>query len=117
MPTLTLVVTKRPHVLLVGLYSLYGGIRFHHMLTMSMLMLTAVPLANCQSGVWAGGIKVNESACKWVVSPDAWVDPGQRQFYKTALCPTGYVQTGSRFMLWPGGLDDEHVDVYCCPFS
>ncbi|EAO6819015.1 pilus assembly protein PilV [Salmonella enterica] len=75
------------------------------------------PEFNCQSGVWAGGIKVNESACKWVVSPDAWVDPGQRQFYKTALCPTGYVQTGSRFMLWPGGLDDEHVDVYCCPFS
>ncbi|EAA0700353.1 shufflon protein C' [Salmonella enterica subsp. enterica serovar Nottingham] len=49
--------------------------------------------------------------------PDAWVDPGQRQFYKTAYCPTGYIQTGSRFMLWPKGLDDEHVDVYCCPFN
>lgn len=61
MPTLTLVVTKRPHVLLVGLYSLYGGIRFHHMLTMSMLMLTAVPLANCQSGAWqsTGGKDAN----------------------------------------------------------
>ncbi|EBA6874604.1 pilus assembly protein PilV [Salmonella enterica subsp. enterica serovar Stanley] len=71
----------------------------------------------CQSGIWVGGAKINSNACMWVSSPDAWVNPGQRQFYKTAYCPTGYIQTGSRFMLWPKGLDDEHVDAYCCPFS
>ncbi|EAM1289264.1 shufflon system plasmid conjugative transfer pilus tip adhesin PilV [Salmonella enterica] len=77
---------------------------------------TGAPLS-CQSGVWGGGAKINSNACTWVSSPDAWVNPGQRQFYKTAYCPTGYIQTGSRFMLWPKGLDDEHVDVYCCPFN
>ncbi|EIT5005505.1 hypothetical protein L2H87_001986 [Salmonella enterica] len=71
----------------------------------------------CQSGIWVGGAKINSNACMWVSSPDAWVNPGPRQFYKTAYCPTGYIQTGSRFMLWPKGLDDEHVDVYCCPLS
>ncbi|MEG9963481.1 MULTISPECIES: shufflon system plasmid conjugative transfer pilus tip adhesin PilV [Enterobacteriaceae] len=74
-------------------------------------------ILSCQSGVWRGAGKINNSACQWIVSPDAWVNPGQRQFYKTALCPVGFVQTGSRFMLWPKALDDEHVDVYCCPFS
>lgn len=77
--------------------------------------LARLPL--CQSGIWVGGAKINSNACMWVSSPDAWVNPGQRQFYKTAYCPTGYIQTGSRFMLWPKGLDDEHVDAYCCPFS
>lgn len=74
-------------------------------------------LTSCQSGVWSGGAKINSSACQWVSSPDAWVNPGKRQFYKTATCPAGSVQSGSRFMIWPGALDDEHVDVLCCPFS
>lgn len=81
------------------------------------LMRIAVLSANCQSGVWSGGAKINSSACQWVSSPDAWVNPGKRQFYKTATCPAGSVQSGSRFMIWPGALDDEHVDVLCCPFS
>lgn len=77
----------------------------------------SIALSNCQSGVWSGGAKINSSACQWVSSPDAWVNPGKRQFYKTATCPAGSVQSGSRFMIWPGALDDEHVDVLCCPFS
>ncbi|CAG73460.1 alternative C-terminus for the PilV protein (fragment), partial [Pectobacterium atrosepticum SCRI1043] len=72
---------------------------------------------NCQSGAWAGSGKIDQNDCQWVSAPDAWVNPGARQYYKSAICPSDSVMTGTRFMIWPSGLDDEHVDAYCCPFS
>ncbi|HAF1391872.1 TPA: shufflon protein C' [Salmonella enterica] len=65
---------------------------------------------------------MNENACKWVSAPNAMTffgtgrsDPST--WMKTASCPVGYVMTGTRMFGIAYGLDEEHVDAYCCPFS
>lgn len=74
----------------------------------------------CQSGRWVGGGKISDKGCSWYVSPDAsrWFDNGKGNFHvKAVICPKNYVATGTRMFGVASGVDDEHVDIYCCPFS
>ncbi|AXM04710.1 shufflon protein C' (plasmid) [Escherichia fergusonii] len=36
-------------------------------------------------------------------------------YYKPIQCPTGYIMTGTRMYGIGDGVDEEHVDAYCCP--
>lgn len=75
---------------------------------------------SCQNGVWAGGAKINNAACQWYTSPDAnrFFDDGRGSFHmKSVLCPANYVAAGTRMFGVASGLDDEYVDIYCCPLS
>ncbi|ECM2638443.1 shufflon system plasmid conjugative transfer pilus tip adhesin PilV, partial [Salmonella enterica subsp. enterica serovar Typhi] len=36
---------------------------------------------------------------------------------KPIICPAGYIMTGSKMWGWAEDVDDEHVDIYCCPLS
>ncbi|EME1532004.1 shufflon protein C' [Escherichia coli] len=38
-------------------------------------------------------------------------------YYKPIQCPAGYVMTGTRMYGIGDGVDEEHVDAYCCPFG
>ncbi|HAD0960736.1 TPA_asm: shufflon protein C' [Salmonella enterica subsp. enterica serovar Typhimurium] len=38
-------------------------------------------------------------------------------YYKPIQCPTGYIMTGTRMYGIGDGVDEEHVDAYCCPFN
>ncbi|WP_248782250.1 shufflon system plasmid conjugative transfer pilus tip adhesin PilV, partial [Enterobacter cloacae] len=71
-------------------------------------------ILSCQSGVWTGAGKINNSSCKWVSAPNANDDIAG---YKTASCPTGWIVQSVRWFQIPSYVDDEHVDAYCCPFS
>ncbi|HGC5162419.1 TPA: hypothetical protein ACIYPS_005410, partial [Escherichia coli] len=74
----------------------------------------------CQSGVWVGGNKVNYSACKWYEATSAHFIGGRSGgsiYYKPIQCPAGYVMTGTRMYGIGDGVDEEHVDAYCCPFG
>ncbi|MFA9341851.1 shufflon protein C' [Escherichia coli] len=44
-------------------------------------------------------------------------DSGGSIYYKPVSCPTGYVMTGTRMYGIGDGVDEEHVDAYCCPFN
>ncbi len=76
----------------------------------------------CQSGIWQGGASVNYNACKWYESSVAFNHfiggkSGGSIYYKPVSCPTGYVMTGTRMYGIGDGVDEEHVDAYCCPFN
>ncbi|HFV0062048.1 TPA: hypothetical protein ACH7R5_005444, partial [Escherichia coli] len=76
----------------------------------------------CQSGTWSGGNKVNYSACKWYQSSVAMNHfiggkSGGSIYYKPIQCPTGFIMTGTRMYGIGDGVDEEHVDAYCCPFG
>ncbi|MCK3353785.1 hypothetical protein MZH40_30660, partial [Escherichia coli] len=76
----------------------------------------------CQSGRWSGGNKVNYSACKWYQSSVAMNHfiggkSGGSIYYKPIQCPTGFIMTGTRMYGIGDGVDEEHVDAYCCPFG
>lgn len=80
-----------------------------------MLTYIAAHLAEkCKDGVWTSGGKLNSSACSWVSAPNA---NDEIAGYKTANCPAGSIVQSVRWFQIPKYLDDEHVDVYCCPFS
>lgn len=75
---------------------------------------------SCQDGVWTGGTKINNAACSWYTSPDAnrFFDDGRGSFHmKSVVCPANYVAAGTRMFGVASGLDDEYVDIYCCPLS
>ncbi|HCO8942932.1 TPA: shufflon system plasmid conjugative transfer pilus tip adhesin PilV, partial [Escherichia coli] len=77
-------------------------------------------ILSCQSGVWVGGNKVNYSACKWYEATSAHFIGGRSGgsiYYKPIQCPAGYVMTGTRMYGIGDGVDEEHVDAYCCPFG
>ncbi|MGN3298016.1 hypothetical protein ACTFXM_25760, partial [Escherichia coli] len=76
----------------------------------------------CQSGRWSGGNKINYSACNWYKSSVAMNHfiggkSGGSIYYKPIQCPTGYIMTGTRMYGIGDGVDEEHVDAYCCPFN
>ncbi|EOJ4964363.1 shufflon system plasmid conjugative transfer pilus tip adhesin PilV, partial [Escherichia coli] len=73
-----------------------------------------------KSGLWLGGNKVNYSACKWYEATSAHFIGGRSGgsiYYKPIQCPAGYVMTGTRMYGIGDGVDEEHVDAYCCPFG
>ncbi len=75
-----------------------------------------------QSGRWSGGNKINYSACNWYKSSVAMNHfiggkSGGSIYYKPIQCPTGYIMTGTRMYGIGDGVDEEHVDAYCCPFN
>ncbi|XXA20354.1 pilus assembly protein PilV (plasmid) [Salmonella enterica subsp. enterica serovar Infantis] len=79
-------------------------------------------LQACQSGRWSGGNKINYSACNWYKSSVAMNHfiGGKSDgsiYYKPIQCPTGYIMTGTRMYGIGDGVDEEHVDAYCCPFN
>lgn len=77
-------------------------------------------ILQCQSGLWLGGNKVNYSACKWYEATSAHFIGGRSGgsiYYKPIQCPAGYVMTGTRMYGIGDGVDEEHVDAYCCPFG
>ncbi|CTU06985.1 fragment of pilV protein%2C Shufflon protein (C-ter part) [Escherichia coli] len=79
-------------------------------------------ILSCQSGRWSGGNKVNYSACKWYQSSVAMNHfiggkSGGSIYYKPIQCPTGFIMTGTRMYGIGDGVDEEHVDAYCCPFG
>ncbi|HFF9044818.1 TPA: Shufflon protein B, partial [Escherichia coli] len=79
-------------------------------------------LQACQSGRWSGGNKINYSACNWYKSSVAMNHfiggkSGGSIYYKPIQCPTGYIMTGTRMYGIGDGVDEEHVDAYCCPFN
>ncbi|MCB8793947.1 hypothetical protein LJD39_25835, partial [Escherichia coli] len=74
------------------------------------------------SGTWSGGNKINYSACSWYkssVAMDHFIGgkSGGSIYYKPIQCPTGYIMTGTRMYGIGDGVDEEHVDAYCCPFN
>ncbi len=79
-------------------------------------------VGQCQSGRWSGGNKINYSACNWYKSSVAMNHfiggkSGGSIYYKPIQCPTGYIMTGTRMYGIGDGVDEEHVDAYCCPFN
>ncbi|HAF1609374.1 TPA: hypothetical protein G8M64_003672 [Salmonella enterica] len=63
---------------------------------------------------------MSNTGCSWFKSPDAdrWFDNGKGSFHtKSVICPTNYVATGTRMFGVASGVDDEHVDIYCCLFG
>ncbi len=83
---------------------------------------TGLALGQCQSGTWSGGNKINYSACNWYKSSVAMNHfiggkSGGSIYYKPIQCPTGYIMTGTRMYGIGDGVDEEHVDAYCCPFN
>ncbi|HGJ5065133.1 TPA: pilus assembly protein PilV [Salmonella enterica subsp. enterica serovar Muenchen] len=77
-------------------------------------------MPQCQYGRWSGTGKVSNTGCSWYKSPDAdrWFDGGRGSFHiKAVICPANYVATGTRMFGVAAGVDDEHVDIYCCPFG
>lgn len=76
----------------------------------------------CQSGVWSGGGKISNAGCSWYSSPVAMNHfiggrSGGTIYYKPVQCPANYVMAGTRMYGIGDGVDEEHVDAYCCPFS
>ncbi|WP_404998482.1 hypothetical protein [Escherichia coli] len=66
--------------------------------------------------------KINYSACNWYKSSVAMNHfiggkSGGSIYYKPIQCPTGYIMTGTRMYGIGDGVDEEHVDAYCCPFN
>ncbi|WP_274827259.1 shufflon protein C' [Salmonella enterica] len=66
--------------------------------------------------------QINYSACNWYKSSVAMNHfiggkSGGSIYYKPIQCPTGYIMTGTRMYGIGDGVDEEHVDAYCCPFN
>lgn len=82
----------------------------------------SIALSNCQSGVWSGAGKISNTGCNWYQSPvanDHFIGgrSGGWIYYKPVQCPANYVMAGTRMYGIGDGVDEEHVDAYCCPFS
>ena len=77
-------------------------------------------ILSCVNGVWTGSVQINNSQCKWFSPANAFSffgkDSGQLH-EKPIICPAGYIMTGSKMWGWAVFVDDEHVDIYCCPLS
>ncbi|HGG0597821.1 TPA: shufflon system plasmid conjugative transfer pilus tip adhesin PilV [Enterobacter roggenkampii] len=77
-------------------------------------------ILSCVNGVWTGSVQINNSQCKWFSPANAFSYFGKdsRQLHeKPIICPAGYIMTGSKMWGWAEYVDDEHVDIYCCPLS
>lgn len=90
--------------------------------TLMMISRYRIGTRPCQSGRWSGGNKINYSACNWYKSSVAMNHfiggkSGGSIYYKPIQCPTGYIMTGTRMYGIGDGVDEEHVDAYCCPFN
>ncbi|WP_339057576.1 shufflon system plasmid conjugative transfer pilus tip adhesin PilV [Candidatus Regiella endosymbiont of Tuberolachnus salignus] len=76
---------------------------------------SAGQVLSCQSGYWKGTTSsINNAGCQWYSAPNAW---WSIKGDKVAQCPKGSVVTGVNWVQWPVKVDDEHVDVLCCPFK
>ncbi|EOX8393123.1 shufflon system plasmid conjugative transfer pilus tip adhesin PilV [Salmonella enterica] len=77
-------------------------------------------ILSCVNGVWTGGSKVNRNQCMWLSAPNAFSFFGKRAWElheKPVFCPDNYIMVGTKMWGWAEGVDDEHVDAYCCPLS
>lgn len=77
-------------------------------------------ILSCVNGVWTGSVQINNSQCKWFSPANAFSYFGEysgQLHEKPIICPAGYIMTGSKMWGWAEDLDDEHVDIYCCPLS
>ncbi|ECE0793750.1 shufflon system plasmid conjugative transfer pilus tip adhesin PilV [Salmonella enterica subsp. diarizonae serovar 58:r:z53] len=77
-------------------------------------------ILSCVNGVWTGGSKVNRNQCMWLSAPNAFSWFGKRAWElheKPVICPDNYIMVGTKMWGWAEGVDDEHVDAYCCPLS
>ncbi|MDJ7047807.1 shufflon system plasmid conjugative transfer pilus tip adhesin PilV, partial [Salmonella enterica] len=77
-------------------------------------------ILSCVNGVWTGGSKVNRNQCMWLSAPNAFSCFGKRAWElheKPVICPDNYIMVGTKMWGWAEGVDDEHVDAYCCPLS
>lgn len=79
-------------------------------------------LPQCQSGIWIGVGKISSKGCGWYSSSVAMSHfiggrSGGTIYYKPVQCPANYIMTGTRMYGIGDGVDEEHVDAYCCPFS
>ncbi|EBF3227193.1 shufflon protein C' [Salmonella enterica subsp. enterica serovar Legon] len=66
---------------------------------------------------------MDNNNCKWVSAPNAFAyfgegDTGnQSTWTKTATCPNGFIMAGTRMFAIAEGVDEEHVDAYCCALN
>ncbi|EDA5402152.1 shufflon system plasmid conjugative transfer pilus tip adhesin PilV, partial [Salmonella enterica] len=77
-------------------------------------------ILSCVNGVWTGSVQINNSQCKWFSPANAFSYFGEysgQLHEKPIICPAGYIMTGSKMWGWAEDVDDEHVDIYCCPLS
>ncbi|EAA6039915.1 shufflon system plasmid conjugative transfer pilus tip adhesin PilV [Salmonella enterica subsp. diarizonae] len=77
-------------------------------------------ILSCVNGVWTGGSKVNRNQCMWLSAPNAFSFFGKRAWElheKPVICPDNYIMVGTKMWGWAEGVDDEHVDAYCCPLT
>lgn len=75
-------------------------------------------ILSCVNGVWTGSVQINNSQCKWFSPANAFSYFNSGQLHeKPIICPAGYIMTGSKMWGWAEYVDDEHVDIYCCPLS
>ncbi|EAW4490681.1 shufflon system plasmid conjugative transfer pilus tip adhesin PilV, partial [Salmonella enterica] len=75
-------------------------------------------ILSCVNGVWTGSVQINNSQCKWFSPANAFSYFGEysgQLHEKPIICPAGYIMTGSKMWGWAEDVDDEHVDIYCCP--
>lgn len=77
-------------------------------------------ILSCVNGVWTGGSKVNRNQCMWLSASNAFSWFGKHAWElheKPVICPDNYIMVGTKMWGWAEGVDDEHVDAYCCPLS
>ncbi|HAU2957028.1 TPA: shufflon system plasmid conjugative transfer pilus tip adhesin PilV [Salmonella enterica subsp. diarizonae] len=77
-------------------------------------------ILSCVNGVWTGGSKVNRNQCMWLSASNAFSWFGKRAgdlHEKPVICPNNYIMAGTKMWGWADGVDDEHVDAYCCPLT
>ncbi|EBQ4756423.1 shufflon system plasmid conjugative transfer pilus tip adhesin PilV [Salmonella enterica] len=77
-------------------------------------------ILSCVNGVWTGGSKVNRNQCMWLSASNAFSFFGKRAWElheKPVICPDNYIMVGTKMWGWAEGVDDEHVDAYCCPLT
>ncbi|EHP6630244.1 TPA: shufflon system plasmid conjugative transfer pilus tip adhesin PilV [Salmonella enterica subsp. enterica] len=77
-------------------------------------------ILSCVNGVWTGGSKVNRNQCMWLSASNAfsWFGKYAWELHeKPVICPENYIMVGTKMWGWAEGVDDEHVDAYCCPLS
>ncbi|EDU6311662.1 shufflon system plasmid conjugative transfer pilus tip adhesin PilV [Salmonella enterica subsp. diarizonae serovar 53:z10:z] len=77
-------------------------------------------ILSCVNGVWTGGSKVNRNQCMWLSASNAFSWFGKHAWElheKPVICPDNYIMVGTKMWGWAEGVDDEHVDAYCCPLT
>ncbi|AXC65659.1 shufflon system plasmid conjugative transfer pilus tip adhesin PilV [Salmonella enterica] len=77
-------------------------------------------ILSCVNGIWTGGSKVNRNQCMWLSASNAFSFFGKRAWElheKPVICPDNYIMVGTKMWGWAEGVDDEHVDAYCCPLT